>query len=414
MELSSSFWDSLDSAEADYLKSLLEAVSLFQLQLRQNERLISEAKELLGEREAACERLRFGAARAKRAAASAAAAAAAGRQELRRLEAYEDVTSELRALQKQRGQVEAEEARAAQELSERAAQAQALAARLGPGPGRRAGRWEHLELLEARCAGDKLALQQSHAKEISSVKQQEEARVQAMEAAKERESTKIASEYAEEASELRASAAQLAQQSEDSAAELAAQELAARLREGAALRGLCDKAQQEVAELSSELRDFVDGVENLEELLANSGSENEAQEDELAELQRACHALERQNCKTQQAALARRPFTKLADISFSESLGGEVSLQAMAGDLEESPQSNRAAEPTIIVVQEADLPELVARHPEPGKVGQPDELDKADQVDNLPESFLLEHASGGEIAPAALRRAVRAPRTPRR
>ncbi|CAJ1416873.1 unnamed protein product [Effrenium voratum] len=103
MELSSSFWDSLDSAEADYLKSLLEAVSLFQLQLRQNERLISEAKELLGEREAACERLRFGAARAKRAAASAAAAAAAGRQELRRLEAYEDVTSELRALQKQRG-----------------------------------------------------------------------------------------------------------------------------------------------------------------------------------------------------------------------------------------------------------------------------------------------------------------------
>ena len=37
-----------------------------------------------------------------------------------------------------------------------------------------------------RCAGDKLALQQSHAKEISSVKQQEEARVQAMEAAKDR------------------------------------------------------------------------------------------------------------------------------------------------------------------------------------------------------------------------------------
>lgn len=312
-----SFWNSLSAVEANCLKSLLDAASVFQRQLQQNERMLLETKETLATREALCERLQRSVQRASQRLDRAAHASASAQRELRRLEEAHvsdaDGSWQLDELRQRRGELQTEEAATASDLLEHQAQVQDLRQRLASAKQRSQHRRDDLEGRRERCLQEKLELKEIHSKDLETIRQETEVAIKKLEL-KDVERENLAREYGEEVKSLQ-SAELLAQQRQTELKrqrDEATQELAARLQEGNVLRDFCSQTHQESTQLSSQLRAASDRVEELED------STDSEVEWEVTELQQRCHALERR-CAHAQAAASRMPFEKLADLSFAES-----------------------------------------------------------------------------------------------
>jgi len=308
------FWNSLTTVEAKCLKDLLDAAALFQLELERNEEFLRESKEILAARAATCDRLRRNAQRSVAAEARAAEGTALAQRELRRLQeaSFDDgnETLDLEDLQQRRGEVEREEALVESELNEQKILVQDLRKRLMLAKDNCHQRHQNFEEMRERCLQEKLKMKQIHAEDLTLVQKETNAALQKLEV-KDVELANLAQEFQEEVHALRSaeSLAQHSLQEHQQQRDEAQEELAARLQEGNSLRDFCRKAHEEVVELSSKLR----MVDQAEESAESTDSEVEW---ELNELQQRCHALERQ-CAHAQAAASRKPYAKLADLSFA-------------------------------------------------------------------------------------------------
>eukprot|EP00434_Breviolum_minutum_P035645 symbB.v1.2.031556.t1/scaffold3676.1/size52183/2 len=311
------FWNSLTTVEAKCLKDLLDAAALFQLELEQNEEFLRESKEILAAREATCDRLRRNAQRSVAAQARAAEGTALAQRELRRLQeaSFDDQneTLDLEDLQQRRGEVEREEALVESELNEQKILVQDLRKQLLLAKENCHQRHQNFEEMRERCLQEKLKMKQIHAEDLTLVQKETNVALQKLEV-KDVELANLAQEFQEEVHALRSaeSLAQQRQEEHQQQRDEAQEELAARLQEGNSLRDFCRKTHEEVVELSSRLRVVNDQAEEPAE---STDSEVEWQ---LNELQQRCHTLERQ-CAHAQAAASRKPYAKLADLSFGAS-----------------------------------------------------------------------------------------------
>eukprot|EP00913_Durusdinium_trenchii_P017093 g16076.t1 len=358
-----SFWESLSKVEANYLKSLLEAASLFQLQLEESEQ--------------------------------AADASNAAQRELRRLQdTHADASAshapQLQALQERRGELKREEALVASELSELSVQVQDVRNRLCSAQRSCQQRRQDLDQLKDRCSREKLHLKKLHSEDTAAL---ENIRG---------ESSQIADELGKEVTALK-SAHLLVQQRHQEALlqrDEAAAELAQRLQEGHALRDLCSQAHRENSQLSAELR-ILDN--EVEELVDTTDSEVEW---ELSELQQRCTALERQCARNilpndRLSECMHVSACQAKDLSFAESASPCGGRRAQEDWMDF--QEVEAQQP----VEGVQLPSSCSPTPRSPLLSEMPQTPSKEKSDENLDSFVLEHrVEDVHIA--------RRPRTPRR
>eukprot|EP00933_Yihiella_yeosuensis_P039118 TRINITY_DN33070_c0_g1_i1.p1 TRINITY_DN33070_c0_g1~~TRINITY_DN33070_c0_g1_i1.p1 ORF type:complete len:449 (-),score=146.85 TRINITY_DN33070_c0_g1_i1:80-1426(-) len=295
------------------VRAMIQAISMFEQQLRQNDRLIHDFQEQIAGKERACERLRRRAQHANHQTQQTNSKVASWEDEIQKLkckadqhlneandEALATLHEKLRETKDQIAKTESEMPKLQSELNTlqakiRTKQAQAQEQQTHLDKLRQTYRHE-LEQIQQCCSTEADCDRCGHAAELEQIMSQKELEMQ-----------ELKKKHCEEIKELQKAKAAAEDQKkayEESRNE-AMEELVSRQKEGHGLQQLCTAARQEALELSSEVRTLLaskpDGgiLDDLLEL-----AEEELGDDfEIVELRRRCYELERERARAQEAEI---------------------------------------------------------------------------------------------------------------
>eukprot|EP00439_Symbiodinium_sp_Y106_P024850 s2533_g3.t1 len=400
--------------EGHRLQTLLETVSVFQLQLKQNERFIEDAQARVSNAERLCARLQRAALTAQRESDAAVIRAEAAEAELKRLQHKRPLAAhDVDLLRQRQGALEAERASLSAELRQQCEDAEELAAKSVAARRRQLQLRSKLEAARQRCTAEKREIEQRHAKEREAFLQEMQAELEAIAAATESQVAMLTAQHEEEVHSLRRAEAAAAHRHSDGASrsEAAAAESAARLQETQSLRQLCENSSGEVSRLSAELRALQAAGFDLQDL-EDSASDSEV-EKETDFFRARCESLERRCARALRAA-SRKEFDKVPpDLSFTESLDPVSPREIPEPESREGSLAPAAESRTARSIEAFDL-DPAHRHDAVQSPRREAKSLSAEQKESL--AFVLEASNDNvEDSSVQLRRAMRQrPRTPRR
>lgn len=301
------FWAGLDETETARMKCMLQAISMFQQQLRQNERIISDLHEQIEGKEKTCQRLRRRAQQAGHQSEQAKLKETKMQMELEkclRLQEARSKTASEAIVEELHSELKGVKEQIKSTTSEILAESTALEKlnlRISSSQAQREQHERHLAQLRDNYACALLQIQQQHASELDALRTENSESLYRLKEKVAAGLHSLKEQHDQEAFDLRASEDAVREDCRTSRAsrDTACEQLVVRQQEGQQLLALYNEARQEALSTSSEIRQVLEhasprraGV--MEEVL-DLYEYNDFTES--TELHRLCRVLEQERVK---------------------------------------------------------------------------------------------------------------------